>query len=1006
MLNAPISPTDDTPRPFGRYRLLRKLGEGGMGVVYLAHDPEMKRDVALKTPFVTAQDGPEILQRFRQTAQAVASLVHPNICPVYEAGTIDGVPYLTMAFIEGATLAQYLRANGPPPVGEAAALVRKLALALEEAHRCDVIHRDVKPSNVMLNRQREPILMDFGLARRVTEQTRLTRSRAMIGTPVYMAPEHVSGESGGLFDPAADVYSLGVVLYELLTGRPPFDGPNEAVVFAQILTQTPPPPSALRPDLDPRLEAVCLRAMSRDPAGRYPGMAAFAAALAPFGVETPLSNSAPQNPYSVEPPPGDESWSLPLSVSGEAARPPAPPAPASPLPTPAGRGSSRWAWTTVAVLGGLGLAVAVLFLGYQLMAAVLYSGPGPGATAQPTNPAPGSVSPNPDPTPIQQETEAERQFRLGVEALQQRQYAQAGKSFTEAVRIDPKYARAFYDRGRLFTIQGDDDAALADFTAAVRIDPDYAEAYGGRAVAYFVKNDCEEAVRDATDALRRQPLFPQALQIRGLAYFRQGKDDLAAADFSDALRLFQKNDPLTPPIFAQDYADRAAFYLQVDEFEKAVADGRAAVQTDPDQAVGYLRLAEAYHDEGKRDDEIAACTDGWKANRPGVASDHVLRAKMALVLDRPADAVAECDAAVKMDPQQAKAYEARARAWRRQGDKPRALADYAEAARLSPVRNVRDYLDRAGLYQSAEKYDLGLADADHALELAPRLPAALKKRGELFLQQNDPARCTADYKRALALWTPHYAQDFLDRAYVYDEPPIADYPSGAADCDKALHLGLKSAQVYKELGYADTLLNSYEPAQQALDEGIRLDPADPALHRFRGELSQRRMDYGEAINQYTQALAFDPNDALSYRYRGDAHKQRSEDDDAIDDYTKAIALDPKEPRSYLKRANAYCERNHPDDFRDAIRDCDRALELIPESDHSTLADAYDTRGVAHSRGKEYAEAVNDYTEAIKHDPKDPVLYRNRAAAHEKNGDDEEAAADQKMARQLEDMKQP
>jgi serine/threonine protein kinase len=266
---------------FGRYRLIKKLGQGGMGTVYLAKDTQLDRQVALKVPHFTEEDGPELLQRFHREARSAATVVHTNICPVYDVGQIDGVHYLAMAYVEGQTLAEVVRGNKQLPQPRAVQLVRKLASAMEEAHGHGIIHRDLKPGNVMINARGEPVIMDFGLARRLnSDDPRLTRAGAVLGSPSYMAPEQLSGDANAI-GPWCDVYSLGVILYELLTGRVPFEGPP-ATVWAQLLMDEPAPPSKHRPDLDPGLEAVVLKAMTKKKESRFASMAEFAEALEPF----------------------------------------------------------------------------------------------------------------------------------------------------------------------------------------------------------------------------------------------------------------------------------------------------------------------------------------------------------------------------------------------------------------------------------------------------------------------------------------------------------------------------------------------------------------------------------------------------------------------------------------------------------------------------------------------------------------------------------------------------
>src|SRR5262245_8341633 len=231
------------PETFGRYRIVRPLGEGGMGSVYLAQDTQLDRLVALKVPRLgdDEQPAPHELARFFREARAAASLSHPNLCPIHDVGEIGGTPYLTMAYLEGRLLSDIIE-SGPMAQRSCALIVRRLAQALQGAHARGVIHRDLKPSNIMINTRNEPVVMDFGLARREHPmETRLTRTGTALGTPAYMPPEQIRGEPDEI-GPASDIYALGVILYELVTGRLPFAGSAYAVL-ARILTEVPVPPS-------------------------------------------------------------------------------------------------------------------------------------------------------------------------------------------------------------------------------------------------------------------------------------------------------------------------------------------------------------------------------------------------------------------------------------------------------------------------------------------------------------------------------------------------------------------------------------------------------------------------------------------------------------------------------------------------------------------------------------------------------------------------------------------
>jgi serine/threonine protein kinase len=278
------------PAPFGRYELQKLVATGGMGSVFLAHDKELDRSVALKIPLFSERDGVDVLERFKREARSAATIHHANVCPLYDIGEFNGVPFLTMAFIEGTPLAQFV-AEHPLTHRQIASLIRKLALALQEAHNCGVIHRDLKPGNIMMDKRAEPLIMDFGLARRTQKkEIRLTQEGTMLGTPVYMPPEQVTGKVDAM-GAACDIYSLGVILYELLAGRVPFQG-RSSELLAQILLDEPTPPSAYATDLDPQLEAICLKAMAKQPSARFASMTDFALELQDYikaGLVTPIA---------------------------------------------------------------------------------------------------------------------------------------------------------------------------------------------------------------------------------------------------------------------------------------------------------------------------------------------------------------------------------------------------------------------------------------------------------------------------------------------------------------------------------------------------------------------------------------------------------------------------------------------------------------------------------------------------------------------------------------------
>ncbi len=273
------------PQRIGRFEIRKRLGSGGFGTVYLAHDPVLDRDVALKVPQPAVLENPRARERFLREPKAAAQLQHPNIVPVFDTGTDGEHHYIAAAFIEGKTLQETI-AQEKPGFRRIAEVVRALASALDYAHSKGIVHRDVKPANVMVNNAGQPMLMDFGLAHLQESEDQLTRDGAVMGTPAYMAPEQADRGRGEV-GPTSDQYALGVVLYHLLCGEPPFSGPPSVVLF-NVLNQEPKAPRAQDKSVPKDLETICLKAMAKEADARYTHCSAMAEDLRRWLEDRPI----------------------------------------------------------------------------------------------------------------------------------------------------------------------------------------------------------------------------------------------------------------------------------------------------------------------------------------------------------------------------------------------------------------------------------------------------------------------------------------------------------------------------------------------------------------------------------------------------------------------------------------------------------------------------------------------------------------------------------------------
>ena len=300
----------------GRYEVQGRIGVGGMAEVWRGYDRTLNRTVAIKTLLPQFARDASFVDRFRREAQAAARLNHPGIVSVYDSGTDGDTPYIVMQFIEGRTLADYLAAGKTIPPMKAAQVAKEIAEALAAAHAEGVIHRDIKPANVMVTRDGKVLVMDFGIARLISGPETAPQTSAVLGTASYLSPEQAQGQA---VDARTDIYALGVVLYEMLTGRPPFTGDSPMAIAYKQVNATPAAPSSVNPDVPPELDAVVMRALSKNPANRYQtgqefaddlervrtGGQVMATPLLPAAGEATQVISRPQ-PTSVLPPQQDE----------------------------------------------------------------------------------------------------------------------------------------------------------------------------------------------------------------------------------------------------------------------------------------------------------------------------------------------------------------------------------------------------------------------------------------------------------------------------------------------------------------------------------------------------------------------------------------------------------------------------------------------------------------------------------------------------------------------------
>ena len=335
-----------------RYVIKRKLGSGGMADVYLAEDQELGRRVALKLLDERHAADEQFVERFRREAQSAAGLNHPNIVSIFDRGYAEGTYYIAMEYLDGRTLKELLVRNGPTPIPIAIDYARQILGALAFAHRNGIVHRDIKPHNIVVGSDGRLKVTDFGIARSGASQ--MTEAGSIVGTAQYLSPEQARGAP---VDPRSDLYSLGIVLYEMLTGKVPFTGDTPVEIAMKHLSQVPEPPSALRPEVPHDLDAVVMRALAKDPDQRYASAEEMDADLARVARGVAVSRETEDAMTQVLSGAGISAAQTMVPRPRAVAAPPAPPVYRAPTPyydyEERPRGRAVWPW-----LLALGLIVA------------------------------------------------------------------------------------------------------------------------------------------------------------------------------------------------------------------------------------------------------------------------------------------------------------------------------------------------------------------------------------------------------------------------------------------------------------------------------------------------------------------------------------------------------------------------------------------------------------------------------------------------------------------------
>ena len=529
----------------GPYRITRQLGVGGMATVWKAYHPALDRYVAIKVLHPSFKEDPQFTARFQREARIVAKLTHPHIVPIFDFSEHEGMSYLVMRFIEGRTLKAVLK-EGPLSPARLMEILEPAGQALAYAHDQGVLHRDIKPSNFLISSQGEVFLTDFGLAR-MAETTDSTLSRDMlVGTPQYISPEQARGEK---LDARTDIYSLGVVLFEMLAGKVPYDADTPYAVIHDHIFSPLPLPSEFNRDIPEDVERVVLKALAKDRTDRFPDVREMVSTL-----ETSLGEGAivlGDREAVAEEARGEVPEGGGLTAAAAQEFPP------EGEPTEKPRRRSR---RLVAIVAAVGVLLVLCLCGSLLVVALgdrnrEQARPAQTATIAPLREDPGA------------------HILLARRYLQQGNVEGAIAEYEAALQLAPDLVEAYVDLGNVYLREGDTDLALETFQGALEVEPDQVKAHLGMGDAYLVNGELTPAAYHYQIAVDQDGEVPGPHAKLGTCYVLQGELELGREECELALRM----DSRSP----EGHFCRGLFFAQQGDTDEARREFQIVVDTAP-----------------------------------------------------------------------------------------------------------------------------------------------------------------------------------------------------------------------------------------------------------------------------------------------------------------------------------------------------------------------------------------------------------------------------------------
>jgi tetratricopeptide (TPR) repeat protein len=968
------------------YEIVAELGRGGMGVVYQARHTALKRVVALKMILSGTYASGDQLDRFQREAETLARLQHPNIIHIYEVGEVQGSPFFSLEFVEGGSLARHLGGTPQPP-RPAAELVATLSRAMHAAHQSDVVHRDLKPANILLGSKStagpvaapgdpseatlesfEPKISDFGLAKQLDSDVDHTQSGAIMGTPSYMAPEQAEGRVKDV-GRASDVYALAAILYELLTGRPPFKGASFRDTIEQVCTCEPIAPSQLQPKVPADVETVCLKGLRKDARQRYATAQELADDLQRWLDGRPiLARPVPQ---------WEKAW--------------------------------KWARRRPA-LAGLAVAVLVAVSAGTASAVFygLYESQKAAAESQKVAASERETQASRDVQELYlggQQAERDGHFEQAQEQYVRarttldREPGAAGEDMRRALEAGIDHVRKalqrlaerqelakrhqrfhdHYHEVHFHAVRFRDQDAADDAATVRQQAPAALKQLGLNAGAPQLFEPVLESLRQLTETPeQRRQLAEECVEVLlawadaeaaapapgGPSQALQLLD--GAADLSRAFELGSSRalhlrrarclEALGKAAGARDENKRAAGItptIALDHFEEALTSYRADRVTEAKVACVRALLLRPNHFWGqylqalcnlrqKRWGEAEVGLNVCLGQRPKFIWLFPLLGAAHTGLGRSDDAEADFAQALagSSDPALRALTLINRSVLRVQQKRPNdAERDLRQAIDLQP-KVYQSYQILADLLKHRNDRAGGLKLLDQALVLNPDKPDLYFERAHLHRENGEQAAAKRDFEMVIAKDRPGSKSDQTLKARV----ELArlrcladDHPAALADCDAVLAANPNFPEAHRQRAEALLGLGRKKEAGAALEQYLKLGGKETAaVHKARGILYQQQQDYRAAVAAYSQALTLEP-DAKTLRNRGWAYLRLEAVRPALDDFDDALKRNPKDADALTGRGTALALRGRAEDVAPATAAADKALQAEPRTVERLMA---------------------------------------------------------------------